>query len=194
MSMDLTNKVSRLPDYYDKTEGESNNWKILELSREAKQDFKDVLDDIRSASAIGSASGSALDVWGSIYGILRDGDSDEVFRMRIQIQQLRDKVQVDYSSWYRTILEIFQCRPEQLVIESSGHPFGYRFSKFPYSRCNEIGLDVEKAEKMIIESLPVTADLETIIINHWSNIANYSWTYTGRYTWDDVLHSSAFRT
>ena len=50
MSMDLTNKVSRLPDYYDKTEGESNNWKILELSREAKQDFKDTLDGIREAS------------------------------------------------------------------------------------------------------------------------------------------------
>ena len=196
MSMDLENKVSRLPDYYDKTEGESNNWKILELARSAKQDFKDVLDDIREAADITNASGAALDVWGSIYGVTRDGNSDDLYRIRIRIAQLKDKVQVDYSSWYRTILEIFDCTPAQLEIESTGNPFEYRFTKFPFSRCNELGITVEQAEKMILDSLPVTSDFETLMYNSWANIARYIWDIveSDGHTWNDVLLSGDFRT
>lgn len=195
MSMDLTNKVSRLPDYYDKTEETSNNWKILELARAAKQDLKDVLDDIRASSDLLHASGAALDIWGGIYGVTRNGDSDELYLIRIQIAQLKDKVQVDYTSWYRTILEIFGCTSDELEIEATGHPFEYRFTKFPFSKCNELGITVEQAEELILNSLPVTSDFETLVVNHWSNIANYTWAQvaSGGHTWDDVLRSADFR-
>ena len=194
MSMDLTNKVGRLPDYYDKRES-SNNRKILELARQAKQDFADTLDDIRAASDMLEATGEALDIWGSIYGVDREGDSDDAYRLRIQIAQLKDKVQIDYSSWYRTILEIFDCEPETLEIESTGDPFEYRFVKFPFSRCNELGITVERAEELILDSLPVTSNIETLQTNHWSNIANFTWAEVkanGR-TWRDVLLSADFR-
>ena len=193
--MDLSNKVTRLPDYYNKAENTSNNWKILELAREAKQDFKDTLDDIREASDVTDAEGPALDVWGSIYGVTRNGDSGELYRIRIQIAQLKDKVQVDYSSWYRTILEIFDCTSDVLEIEATGNPFEYRFTKFPFSKCNELGITVEQAEDMILNSLPVTSDFETLQVNHWSNIANYTWAQVADsgHTWNDVLLSADFR-
>lgn len=193
-SMNLENKVKRLPDYYDKREGASNNWKILEMARLAKQDLKDNLDGIRDSSDLLHASGAALDVWGSVYGEARNGDSDAVYLIRIQVAQLKDKVQVDYSSWYRTILEVFGCQPEELEIIGTGNPFEYRFVRFPYGRCNELGITIEQVEALILNSLPITGNIETLQVNHWSNIANYTWKYASAYTWDDVLHSGAFRT
>lgn len=195
MSMDLENKAWRLPDYYDKTEETSNNWKILEIARDGKESISDSIDEIRAASDFKEASGTALDIWGAIYGVDRNGDSDDLYRVRISIQQLKDKVQVDYTSWYSTILEIFSCTSDELEIESTGNPFEYRFSKFPYSRCNELGISVEQAEELIRASLPVTSDFETLLINTWANIANYTWQFveSNNHTWDDVLFSSDFR-
>ena len=195
MSMDLENKVWRLPDYYDKTEETSNNWKILEIARDGKESISDSIDEIRAASDFKEASGAALDIWGSIYGVDRNGDSDDLYRVRISIQQLKDKVQVDYTSWYSTILEIFSCTSDELEIESTGNPFEYRFSKFPYSRCNELGISVEQAEELIRASLPVTGDFETLLINTWANIANYTWQFveSNNHPWNDVLFSSDFR-
>lgn len=192
--MDLENKVKRLPDYYDKSENTSNNWKILEIAHLDKQDLKDCLDGIRESSDLLLATGAALDVWGSIYGEARNGDSDAVFLIRIRVAQLKDKVQVDYSSWYRTILEIFGCQPDELEIVGTGNPFEYRFVRFPYGRCNEIGITVGQAETLIMNSLPITGNFETLQVNHWSNIKNYTWVYVSAYTWNDVLHNSAFRT
>ena len=57
--MDLKNKISRLPDCYDKR-NTSNNWKILEMVRSAKEDIAKDLESIRSASDIESAEGAAL--------------------------------------------------------------------------------------------------------------------------------------
>lgn len=195
MSMDLENKVWRLPDYYDKTEETSNNWKILEVVRDGKESISDSIDEIRAASDFKEAAGAALDIWGSIYGVDRNGDSDDLYRIRISIQQLKDKVQVDYTSWYSTILEIFSCTSDELEIESTGNPFEYRFTKFPFSKCNELGITVEQAEEMILNSLPVTSDFETLQVNHWSNIANYTWAQVADsgHTWNDVLLSADFR-
>ena len=195
MSMDLTNKVGRLPDYYRKTEGSSNNWKILELSRLAKKDFADTLESIRSASNLLEASGTALDIWGSIYNVPRGDDSDDLYRIRIQIAQLKDKAQIDYTSWYHMILEIFSCRSDQLEIESTGNPFEYRFIKFPFARCNELGITVDQAEELILNSLPITSNFESLRANHWSNIANYTWAEVAanNHTWNDVLLSADFR-
>lgn len=194
MSMELTNKAGRLPDYYDKQES-SNNWKILELSRMAKQDFADTLDGIRTAADPVEATGEALDVWGAIYGVSRGDDSDDLYRIRIQLAQLRDKGQIDYSSWYRTVLEIFDCTADQLEIVSTGNPFEYRFNKFPFAKCNELGISIEQAEEMILSLLPITSNFETLQSNHWSNIANFTWgevSSNGR-TWSDVLLSADFR-
>lgn len=192
MSMDLTNKVGRLPDYYDKGEN-SNNRKILEIARAAKEDIAGTLDGIRAASDMLEATGESLDIWGAVYGVDREGDSDDVYRIRIQIAQLKDKIQIDYSSWYRTILEIFDCAPETLELERSDKAFEYRFVKFPFSRCNELGISVERAEDLILKSLPITGNFETLQTNHWSNIANFTWGEVSNYTWDDVLKNSHFR-
>lgn len=195
MSMDLTNKVWRLPDYYNKKEQTSNNWKILEMSRAAKQDFYDTLEGIRRASDLLTAVNASLDIWGSIYGVARGDDSDDLYRIRIRIAQLNDKVQTDYASWYRMIIEVFDCTPDQLEIASTGNPFEYRFIKFPFAKCNELGITVEQAEALILKSLPITSNFETLRANFWANIANYTWTdvAANNHTWDDVLSSYDFR-
>ena len=92
MSMNLENKVDQLPDYYDKTKQTSNNWKILELAAEAKRMLKEDMDDTRDASDIMSATGKQLDVWGDILGVQRAGASDEAYRIKLLIQQMRNKI------------------------------------------------------------------------------------------------------
>ena len=58
--MDLKNKIDRLPDCYDKR-NVSNNWRVLEMARSAKEDIAKDLESIRSASDIASAEGAALE-------------------------------------------------------------------------------------------------------------------------------------
>ena len=195
MSMNLENKVDRLPDYYDKTKQTSNNWKILELAAEAKRMLKEDMDDTRDASDIMSATGVQLDVWGDILGVQRAGASDEAYRIKLLIQQMRNKIQPDYTSWYNAMLEIFQCEPEDLEIARTENPMEYRFVKFPYARLNDIGMTVPEATELIRTTAPVTVAFETIEYNTWGIIAGFTWqdVADNNHTWQDVLESADFR-
>ena len=54
---------------------------------------------------------------------------------------------------------------------------------------------MEQAEELIRACLPVTSDFETLLINTWANIANYTWQFveSNNHTLNDVLFSSDFR-
>lgn len=195
MSMNLENKVSRLPDYYDKTEQTSNNWKILEIAARAKQLSKEDCDAVRDSADISTASGKQLDIWGDMLGVKRGEATDEAYRIKLLIKQMQNKIQPDYTSWYSAMLEIFQCPSNELEIQRAEDPMAYRFIKFPYARLNDIGMTVPEATELIRVTAPVTVAFESVEYNTWGIIASFTWqdVASNNHTWQDVLESADFR-
>ena len=153
--MDLKNKIGRLPDCYDKR-NTSNNWKILELARSAKEDIAKDLESIRSASDIESAEGAALDVFGRVYKVQRGRMSDAAYRMLILQARALKNLRADYESVYAMALSIFGCSPDELKISEAEEPFSYRIERFPMQAVKRAGMDIDQATKLLGELVPLT--------------------------------------
>ena len=153
--MDLTNKILRLPDVYAKSRG-SNNCKFLELLCKSKIDLKGVLDDIRDASSVETATGSALDVIGSIYGVFREGMTDEAYRIAIQLEIMRSMIQPDYTSIFSALLKIFGASSSELAISNTENPFEYRFDAFPIDVVTRAGMTIDTATDLVNRIVPIT--------------------------------------
>lgn len=156
------NKVHRLPDYYEKSYG-SNNWKILELQHQGARLLSAEVELVRIASDITKATGYALDVWGEIEGLQRNGLDDEAYRGQLLVQIARDMISVDYTQWYQTVLQTFGRSADEIVMRETENPFEYEFTKFPLSAVTDIGLDINTATSLIEAILPITGELLEIL-------------------------------
>lgn len=177
------NKVYRLPDYYDKREKISNNWKILELQHQGTLFLNNEIEQIRNTSDVLKASGSELDVWGESLDVKRNGLPDEKYRIQILLQIARNMIQPDYTSWYQVVLDTLQCSPDDLKISGTGDPFEYRFDRFPVKSIEKTGLDLASALELIEGILPLTGrltDLTYIAARGRRDI--YTGTAVSRYT------------
>lgn len=153
------NKAYRLPDYYDKRERKSNNWKILELQRQGIALLNDEVEQMRNTSDVLKASGSQLDTWGKTLDVKRNGLSDEKYRTQILLQIARNMIQPDYASWYQMVLDTLQCSPTDLKLSGTGKPFEYRFDRFPVKTIEKTGFDLASVLGLIEEILPLTGRL-----------------------------------
>lgn len=188
MSVEIVNKVGRLPDYYDKKKG-SNNWKILELNAEGNTELLAEIDDLRDLEFLDTAHDYLLDIWGMRYNIPRNGLKDDPYRALLKLEQSKDMANIDYTSWYSLLLQIIGCDPEDLnlIIDPDKQ---------------EILLDVDidyyyyaEALHREIQSIAPLCALLTIdyMQNTWEQARQRTWGELSRVTWMQVFADKRFR-
>lgn len=184
----MANRVTELPDYYKKGK-ESNNYKILELASRSEMDISQELDEIRAASCIETAAGYALDMWGQSYGVLRKGESDDLYRARIQTTLLQDRVYTDYTSWRSALLQMIGCSTEDLNIAVN-------------AKRQEIQVDTDigyyEYTNSIKDSIQHIAPLTALVLvgyirNGWDAVQERTWGTVNRVTWWNVYTDKRFR-
>lgn len=186
--MELENRIGELPDYYAK-KTTSNNYKLLELMRQGKVILAAGLDDIRAASSVETATGYALDMWGKSYGVYRAGESDDLYRSRIQIRMMRGRIFTDYTSWRSALLMMLGCPTEDLIVT-------------PNAKKVEIHLDVDinyySYAEAILDDIqliaPLTADVTLAYIeNTYEQVAERTWGTVAKTTWWGVDTDRRYR-
>lgn len=153
--MELENKVYRLPDYYDKSKT-SNNYKVLEIARSNKETILNELKELRDNASLYTAHGYGLDVFGKIYGIERNGDSDAAFRIRLLTRQMLTMLQPDYSSVNKAFLSVFGCTSNDIKFSETENPFEYRFDQFPLKVVTDAGMNIDQASRLANSLVPAT--------------------------------------
>ena len=91
MAFNKLNHAKNLPDAYRKDK-DSNNYKILEVERDAVSQLNAMLNQIYEITDLENATGKTLDLYGEKIGQDRGKATDEQYRVLIRAKAVRNLV------------------------------------------------------------------------------------------------------
>lgn len=157
------NYAQNLPDvYYKKSDG--NIWKILEIEREAAEDFRTDLTEVNNALDLANVSGKTLDLYGEMVGQPRGKATDAQYLYMIRAKIARNLSGGDYESVARAVRLTFDCRPEEFYLkESEDAPCTVELMVLPLSVIVHAGLSTRQTVAMIATILPVGVTMKSFL-------------------------------
>lgn len=153
--------ADRLPDCYLKDEG-SNNYKLLELNRQAAEELRKDLQAVSDALDLKQASGKTLDLYGEMLKQKRGQLNDEQYRYMLYARIGRNIIQGDYTSVMDAMILMFGCRQGDIALEDlSGEDRSciVKLTKFPMDTLYAAGFSSKQAVQMIEQLLPICVTL-----------------------------------
>lgn len=155
------NLAKNLPDAYQKSET-SNNYKILEIERDANGVLRSLLDDIASVIDIDRATGTTLDLYGKRFGQSRGKATDAQYIAMIKSKIIRALCNGSYKNIVDAICYTFGCDADSVWIAETDTPMTVRLEKAPLDKIIKAGFSAEQAQKIVKNLLPVTVTLEYV--------------------------------
>lgn len=156
-----SNHVKNLPDTYRKDK-ESNNYKILEVERDAGTDLNEILSQVYGILDLDNAAGKTLDLHGEKIGQERGSATDEQYRIMIRAKAARSLVNGSYPSICNALCVTFGLNKSDICFDDAHNMCCIEFSKFPVEKINEAGFTEQQAMAIIRSLLPICVTLESI--------------------------------
>lgn len=139
--------VKNLPDCYRKDSG-SNNYKILEVEKQALSALETDANAIYNSLDIWQATGKTLDLYGEMYNAHREDMSDDQYRMLILLRLARNRANSDQNSIVSTLASILGVPVETFWLSDSETSGNVDVNALPYNVLSESGI---KAKRVCIE-------------------------------------------
>lgn len=158
------NLAKNLPDCYKK-DTSSNNYKILEVERQANITSRTVLESINNILDISNATGKVLDMYGQKYGQLRGNATDAQYRTLIKAKIARSFASGSYKSIIDALCFTFDISKEEILIIESEESSKVTLAGISLDTINEAGFSAEQAEEIIKEMLPASVALGISLFN-----------------------------
>lgn len=150
--------VKRLPDCYRKDK-DSNNYKLLELSRTSIQGFEDDNQQLYDMLDIMKAHGKTLDLYGAIYKQKRGALADEQYRVVILQRIAQCFAGCDHDSAIKALAIAFDTDVNEVVIEELETPLEVKVKNLPYKILQTTGITTAIAWKIVKSMLTTTVTL-----------------------------------
>lgn len=156
------NFAKNLPDAYAK-KPESNNYKILEIERQAGAKLRETLEAVFDIIDIDNATGETLDLYGERFGQLRGEATDDQYRIMIKAKLTRNLANGSYQSICDALCASFGCEKSELAFEEVGG-CAIRATAVPVEKINEAGFTATQAKALMKSMLPVGITLDDIVV------------------------------
>lgn len=155
--------VDRLPDCYRK-DPDGNNYKLLELGRQAAAELRSDIRLVLEALDLNQATGKTLDLYGDMLRQRRGLLNDEQYRYMLFSRIGRNIVQGDYKSIMDTLILMFGTAQGEITLDDlelveEERPCVVKLTKFPVYVLVNAGFSSRQAVQMIEALLPVCVTL-----------------------------------
>lgn len=155
--------VERLPDCYRKDPG-GNNYKLLELGRQAVEELRSDIRQVLEALDLNQATGKTLNLYGDMLRQRRGLLNDEQYRYMLFSRIGRNIVQGDYKSIMDTLILMFGTAQGEITLDDlelveEERPCVVKLTKFPVYVLVNAGFSSRQAVQMIEALLPVCVTL-----------------------------------
>jgi hypothetical protein len=155
---DDLNLVNNLSDRFAKAET-SNNFKILQVEKNAVDELSTDIDKVYSALDIDTATGKTLDLYGEIVNQPRGLATDVQYRLMIKSKIMQNLSGGDFKSVLNAIYFTFSCDPSDIsIIETS--PCTVKVEKLPFSVLSEAGINSTQTMAIIKRLMPAGVKIE----------------------------------
>ena len=155
------NLAKNLPDIYKK-DTSSNNYKILEIERNANNALREALNEIEYILDINNATGATLDMYGERFGQARGKATDAQYIAMIKSKIIRSLCDGSYKNIVDAICYTFNCGIDDVLITET-KPMTVLLEKLPLSAIITAGFDTKQAEQIVKNILPVAVQLESVL-------------------------------
>lgn len=156
------NLARNLPDCYKK-DTSSNNYKILEVERQANVALRETLESINNILDISNATGKVLDMYGKKYGQLRGNATDAQYRTLIRAKIARSLASGSYKDIIDALCFTFSCTPDELLIADGQSPASVYVQDIPLDTILKAGFSASQAEQIIKSTLPLGTTCESML-------------------------------
>lgn len=155
--------IERLPDCYRK-DGGSNNFRLLELNRQATEELREDLKAVLNVLDLNQATGKTLDLYGDMLQQRRGLLNDEQYRYMLFSKIGRNTVQGDYNSIMNTLVLMFNSQKGDITLDDldlaeEERACVVKLTKFPIFVLVNAGFSSRQAVTMIESLLPVCVTL-----------------------------------
>lgn len=157
------NFAKNLPDTYAKST-DSNNYKILEIERDAGEEVRKTLESIREIIDIDNATGATLDLYGKRYGQSRGVATDDQYRVMIKAKIARNLVNGSNGAICNAICATFGCDSSDVWLTEYSACV-VMFKAFPVEKINEAGFTPKQVLSIIRSMIPAAVTLEPIVVD-----------------------------
>lgn len=156
------NLAKNLPDAYKK-DSSSNNFKILEIERDANGVLRNTLDEIAAILDIEQVSGTMLDMYGKKVGQARGKATDVQYRAMIKSKIARCYCDGGYKNIIDALCYTFGCTKDEVRIVETDTPMTVLLDKAPLNAIIKAGFSTGQAEQIIKSILPTTITLDSVL-------------------------------
>lgn len=154
-NFDFKNYVSNLPDVYKKST-DSNNYKMLEIERNATGKLYADIKDLFNSLDIDKATGETLDMYGEMLDQPRGLATDSQYRVMIKTKIMRNLSSGDYKSVAEALRMSLDCDPSEIYLKDVEEtPCVVELVNLPYDKIIKAGLTAKQVEALVQQLLPV---------------------------------------
>lgn len=141
---------------------ESNNYKILEITRAQTEEYIELLHSIYEILNLDTAYGRTLDYYGEREGVARGEANDDQYRAMIKAKITRSLSNGTYQSVIKCLSVIFNAEIEEVDIIESKTPCTVDNAILPFRVLWESGLSIAQIMELIESLLPITVTLSVL--------------------------------
>lgn len=162
-SFNSDNHALNLPDSYKKTK-DSNNYKILEIERNAVNNVRETLQEILNSRGLENAKGKTLDLYGEMVGQARGQMTDEQYLILIKSRIMRNLSNGTYESVLQSLSASLNCNPADISIVEKENEACVVQITLPITILATAGFSMAQTNAMIKSLLPVGVKLENALL------------------------------
>ena len=153
------NNADRLPDSYAKDKN-SNNYKLLKLNEDAIATLNKDMYDVLNVLDIKNATGNTLELYGDMVGQKRGELNDTQYRYMILTRIGMNIARGNYDSIIAVCQMIFDCKPQDIILNDSEKPCRVDVTKFPLKVLVDAGFSSNQAIAMVELLMPIGVTIE----------------------------------
>ena len=153
------NNADRLPDSYAKDKN-SNNYKLLKLNEDAIATLNKDMYDVLNVLDIKNATGNTLELYGDMVGQKRGELNDTQYRYMILTRIGMNIARGNYDSIIAICQMIFDCNPQDIILNDSEKPCRVEVTKFPLKVLVDAGFSSNQAIAMVELLMPIGVTIE----------------------------------
>lgn len=154
--------VKNLPDVYRKDKG-SNNSKILQIEKDAVNDFRKSLNEIDHILNIENATGKTLDMYGERIGQKRGSATDEQYLALIKTKITQNLANGTHKSVVEGIAFALKCDPSEIALTDGEAPCSIEVKSLPLETITKAGFTAEQVVALINRMIPCGGKLSSFM-------------------------------
>lgn len=158
------NLAKNLPDAF-RHDKDSNNFKLLEISRLTYADLWAALRNIENILDVNNATGKTLDMYGMRVGQARGLATDPMYVLMIKAKIMRNISGGSYTSIVNALCSTFNCEPSQVLFTIEEDPCTVTLAALPLASIVSVGLTTSQTVALVKALLPVGVTLDSFLFD-----------------------------